>query len=217
MTNNDEQRAWASVEGHAKTAIGRVETWLDLRMGAKNDQALDNAAKARLLCIVRAVSWVESKHGTYRGGNHGDRDPLQCGNPNDVFWRSITGQLGDGDRFVRGPRYTGSEGAYWARELGGRYDADASPASRLAALGDLAAQRRGHANERYSPPLSYAWGVLYLVHRTNTAGGGEARSYKCGAVDWGRLIAGAVAYNGGGVDDYRGRIESALNLSGCKP
>lgn len=69
-------------------------------MGAANDQMLTSTARARLFAIVRAVSFVESRHGT-TGVNQPARDPLQCGNPKDLWWKELTGQSGDGSRFVR--------------------------------------------------------------------------------------------------------------------
>lgn len=215
---DSEEDAWNAVKTLAKQALDWVESWLDPRMGAKNDQKLDNDARMRLLCIVRAVSWVESKHANYAGKVHGDIDPMQCGNPKDLFWRSVTGQLGNGDRYIRGPSFTGVEGAYWAPELGGRYDATLAVSARLTSLGDLTEQRQGHTNAKYTPALSYHWGVLYLVHRTNTHSGvTDGKTYKFGNVDWPRLVNGAEAYNGNGNPLYRDEIEKALKLSGCRP
>ena len=89
----DEEVKWALVSTHADEAFYYVNNWIDLRDGAGN--LISNSAKARFACIIRAVSWVESKHGT-AGANQPARDPMQCGNPADIWWRTITGQEGDG-------------------------------------------------------------------------------------------------------------------------
>jgi len=218
---SDESSKWAVISSHAEEAFEYVKNWVDLR--DENGNALGTPAQNRFACIIRAVSWVESKHGT-AGANYPARDPMQCGNPGDIWLRTITGQQGDGDRFVRGPNFTGAdpndptdEGAYWARELPGVFDSDAPNDAKLGYLGNATQQREGHRNALFGSRLSYFWGILYLIHRTNTHPGlgSSRRTYKCGDSSMTRLIDGAVQYNGGGDPAYGDKIRDALNLIGC--
>jgi hypothetical protein len=85
----DESALWIVHEGTALAALDFWNGFLILRMGAAGDKPLDAAARQRLAAIVRAVSWVESKHGTATT-NQGRRDPMQCGHPQDAWWRQVT-------------------------------------------------------------------------------------------------------------------------------
>jgi hypothetical protein len=202
----EERDLWKVQQMTALDALLTVEGWLGLRMGPNDDHPLDEAARMRLLRIIRAVSWVESKHGSYDGANHGARDPMQAGHPRDAWWRAITGETGDGDRFIRGPDVGPN---FWARELAGALEDVLPPAARLSRLGSAAEQKRGHDHPSFHPSMSYCWGVLYLIHRINTAGG-AGRTFQCGELAEERLVNGAVKYNGGGDPRYRAKIEAAL-------
>ena len=101
-TRATEQTLWNNQRTRAVDALNFWNTFFALRRGAANDMTLDQAAKDRLLCIIRAISWVESKHGT-AGENQPARDPMQCGNPNDSFWREINDPDHPGSRYVGGP------------------------------------------------------------------------------------------------------------------
>ena len=96
----DEAKTWASQQNVADAAITFANRFLGLRKGGA-DVKLAAADLARFLDIVRAVSWVESRHGT-GSGNQPARDQMQCANPGDVWWRELTGQTAETDRFVRG-------------------------------------------------------------------------------------------------------------------
>lgn len=130
------------------------------------------------MCLIRAMSWVESRHGS-GVGNHPDRDPMQSGNPNDAWWTGIQGQT-DPDRIVGGP----GKGNWWSNELPKATEKPAPP--------------KGHQDESFTPELSYLWGVLGLIHKTNTGPNGGGRTYRCGDCSWEQLIDGAEAYNGVG-------------------
>ncbi len=197
-----EAQLWNIQKPVATQALDFVLEFLGCRMGPSNTQALDAQAKERLLAIVRALSIVESRHGTV-GANQPRRDPLQCGNPKDLWWKEFTGQLGDGSRFIRGPGLAN----LWADEVGDAAEAFVlfPTSARRALLQNLA---NGHDNQGFSPTHSYVWGILYLIHKTNTGAGGK--SYQCSDISRDRLIDGAVEYNGGGVADYRARIIGAL-------
>ncbi|MBP8265870.1 MAG: N-acetylmuramoyl-L-alanine amidase [Zoogloea sp.] len=204
-----EAELWAAHEPIATAALRFWNRFLGLRMGAGTGQPLDHAALNRLQQIVRAVSWVESKHGT-AGANHPAEDPLQCGNPKDVWWRELTGQADSQDRFVRGPGLSN----LWASELPAAAHADPEFAAG-ARLEALTAKKKGHADPGFSPSHSYWWGVPYLVHRMNTEAGDK--TYQCGSLSRRRLLDGAAAYNGGGDPAYPRKLEEALALIGDIP
>jgi hypothetical protein len=163
---------------------------------------------ARLVEISRAVSWVESKHGTYTGGTQPKRDPMQCGNPADAWWKELTGQTTKKSRFVGGKNASNynSDELPAAAEADGRFPANA----RVSSLGD---KKQGHNDGAFNAVLSYYWGVVWLLHRCNTppiVNGGKM--YSCGDLNRDRLIGGAVNYNGGGDPDYKTKIVDALRL-----
>lgn len=204
-----EAELWQKQQATAEAALRFAIDFLGCRMGARSDRPLDDAAIGRLRTIVRAVSIVESRHGT-QGTNQSARDPLQCGNPGDAWWRELTGQAGQGSRFVRGKGLKN----LWANEVNKAAEATAGFDPK-AAFASLANTKNGHRNRDFLPNHSYVWGVIYLLHRINTSAGQPA--YACGDLARARLIAGAVAYNGGGVADYRSRIERALKEIGDLP
>jgi hypothetical protein len=203
LAARSEADLWKLQEPIARQALRFVTTFLDCRMGSNNDGRLTAAAFERLLAILRAVSIVESRHGT-TGANQPARDPVQCGNPGDIWWKEFTGQLEQQDRFVRGPDFTKN---YDASELGDGAEGFAGfPA---AARRDLLSELTdGHDDPKFSASHSYVWGSFYLIHRINRQISGA--TYKCGDLSRDRLINGAVKYNGGGVADYRDRIIRAL-------
>ncbi len=176
-------------------------------MGSRNDQPLDSAAIDRFGRVIRAMSWVESKHGT-AGANQPARDPMQCGNPDDTWWRELVGQTERQDRFTRGPGLRDLR----AGELPAAADADADfPAA--ARISGLRSPARGHRAADFRPDHSFFWAIPYFLHRTNIRPSG--RTYRCGSASLERLVDGAVAYNGGGDPRYRAKIEDALALIGA--
>ena len=76
----------------------------------------------------------------------------------------------------------------------------------------LANELRGHRGADYTREHSFYWSIPYLLHRTNSGGGGK--TFACGDVSRARLINGAVKYNGGGDPNYRSKIQEALTLIG---
>jgi hypothetical protein len=198
-----ESDLWKVQAAVAKQALDFIIDFLGCRISDSDSETLDAPAKDRLLAILRAVSIVESRHGTV-GKNQPKRDPIQCGNPNDAWWKELTGQLGTGSRFIRHPSFKQN---YWANEVG---DGAEKATSFLAAAKRslLATLKEGHKNGAFAPAHSYVWGTLYLIHRINHAAGDP--SYQCGGLSRDRLIDGAVSYNGGGVSDYRDRLVAAL-------
>ncbi|TGT46347.1 hypothetical protein [Mesorhizobium sp. M8A.F.Ca.ET.165.01.1.1] len=202
-----EKGLWALQEDIASAAVAFAIGFLGCRMGQAKEP-LDANAVARLLTIFRAVSWVESKHGTV-GPSQPIRDPAQCGNPKDPYWKELTGQLGEKSRFIRGPGlsnlYTSEIAA--AAEASNDFDAAAS----LSLIGKIS----GHDDAGFSPHHSYVWAILWLIHRINTTPGDPA--YLFSDLSDSRLIAGAVAYNGRGVANYEQLIKDALQIIGGLP
>src|SRR5205807_942633 len=120
----------------------------------------------------------------------------------DTWWRELTGQTDDEDRFVGGPGHPN-----WnASELPAAVRV-APGAVVLDALADLT---RGHADPAFSPAMSYFWGVPYLIHKSNRPVDGA--TYKCGDSSLERLIQGAIGYNGGGTSSYEARIRLSVAI-----
>src|SRR5262249_38253109 len=83
----------------------------------------------------------------------------------------------------------------------------------LSVLGD---RTQGHNDSGFGPALSYFWGIVWLIHRTNTDSSiSNGKFYKCGDSSTQRLLQGAVDYNGGGDPQYGDKINAALTDSGC--
>jgi len=204
-----EAAAWANVSGLAQTALAFWNNFIGLQSGT---DPLDPTDLARLTCIIRAVSWVESQHGT-GAGSSASVDPMQCGNPQDSWWKELTDCSGGQDRFVRGPNLSPN---YNACELPAAAAADASfPAE--ARLSNLTDKTSGHDDANFIQKMSYCWGVPFLIWKINNTAGDK--TYQCQDLNRDRLVEGAVAYNGGGdpggAAAYRAKIVAALNLSGC--
>jgi hypothetical protein len=162
-----ESDLWEEQRPTAEVALSFTINFLGCQTGANNDQDLDASAAGRLVKIMRAVSWVESKHGTAgAAGNHPKEDPFQSGNPNDSWWKELTGQSGNGSRFVRGPGLTN----LWAKDLQGAAEQTAGfpQAGSFTALTD---KTDGRSDPGFTPSHSYTWGVIYLVYKINTTAG----------------------------------------------
>ncbi|HLJ29461.1 MAG TPA: hypothetical protein VKY85_22320 [Candidatus Angelobacter sp.] len=204
-----EQSAWNNVSATAQTALNFWNAFIRLQSGT---DPLDSGQLARLLCIVRAVSWVESQHGT-GSGTSASVDPMQDGNPGDSWWKELTDCNQPQDRFVGG---TGKPNLN-ACELPDKAAADPGfPTD--AQLSNLTDPKLGHNDPNFRPngrpPLmSYCWGVPFLIHKINTTVGDP--TYQCESLDRPRLVAGAVAYNGGGDPNYETKINNALDMIGC--
>jgi len=220
----DEPSAWDAQKDNAKNALNFWNAFMDLRQGPElaDDSTmpvLDSICLDHLLCIIRAVSWVESKHGTFDGNTQGIRDPMQCGNPGDTYWMELTGQTTESDNFVGGS----NAGNYKANDLPGKA-AIATGFPSNSALSGLTDQTQGHNDASFNPAMSYCWGVIFLIHKINTKGDpndGTRKTYKCrdiGTISDGlrtRLITGAVEYNGTGDAAYQQKITDTLAMIGC--
>lgn len=208
----EEQTKWAALEPTAKAAYAFWKQFLILRMGAANNQPLSAAADANFITIIRCVSWVESRHGTGTG-NFPARDPVQCGNPADAWWRQVVAQgspVPNRERFVTGP----GGANYYAEELAAAVEAQGTfPAA--AKLGHLANKANGHRDANFNSNTSFFWGVPFLIQKINKIPSGA--TYKCADASKTRMIDGAEKYNGGGVDDYRAQIEAAWTMIAGAP
>ena len=199
-----EAAAWRKVERLARDALTFWNSFLGLRSGASD---LDAAGLARLSVIIRAVSWVESRHAN---GAHASAkvDPMQCANPRDAWWRELTNSSPPQDWFVRRP---GLAPNYKAYELP---DAVASNQSFPAAanLSNLSSRPAGHDSAGFNPTMSYAWGVPFLIYKINATAGDSA--FQCKDLNRDRLINGATAYNGGGDPSYKAKITRTVAMIG---
>ncbi len=205
-STSNEEDLWNTLKPTAEAALMFWSALLELR--ENGTEKLSVTSRDRVLRIIRAVSWVESRHGT-GAGNHPDRDPMQCGNPADAWWPQLAGLSGDGDRYIGGP---GARN-YWARELPSAAAAETGfPKS--AKLSELADKTKGHRDAGFNPTMSINWGVPHLVWKTNVPAG--RKTYNFGEITRESLIAGAVAYNGGGDPSYGQKIDAALVLGGWK-
>jgi len=202
---------WEEQRPTGEVALSFAIGFLGCGMGANNDRDLDANATGRMMKIIRAVSWVESKHGTAgASANHPKKDPFQSGNPNDSWRKELTGQSGNGSRFIRRTGLTN----LWANQVQSAAEGTAGFPQR-ASFGALTDKTDGHDDADFTPTHSYTWGVLYLMLKINTTAGDN--SYQCGDLARQRLIDGAVAYNGGGVANCGQRIADALALIGDIP
>jgi hypothetical protein len=165
---------------------------------------------ARLVDIVRAISWVESKHGT-GAGEKPKVDPMQCGNPRDVWWKELTGQTSSADRFVRGGTGTSNLDADKLPDEAAK-TAGFEPKASLKKLG--ADVNKGHNAAGFVVEHSYSWALPILILKTNHP---TDKTFQCGDLSRTRLVSGAVNYNGGGDDAYETKIGNALDLFGGLP
>ncbi len=212
-----EQRLWeGGCYRKAHRALGYWHKFIRLRMNKK--ERTTQKCRDRFLCIIRAVSWVESKHGT-AGVNYPEKDPMQAAHPDDTWWRSLTGQLGRGDRFIGGP----DKPNFWVNELSAgvtEHMKKKDSTGRHKHIYDISLidPKLGHRDKNFNPDMSYFWGVPYLIHSINTSTKG-GKTYNCGDCSEERMINGAIKYNGlgAGAGDprYGGKIRKAVELIGC--
>lgn len=204
ITPAEEKQFWAPLQTAATDAFAFWKTFLGLSDGS--GAALGAVDAAKWLRMIRAVSLVESRHGT-GSGNQPKRDPMQCGNPADVWWRELTGQTAQFDILQRGLGL--SPASISADKLAAKAAAESSfpPAAKLSSL---AKPKDGHKDSAFTPVMSLYWAVPLLAHKTNTKAG--VKTFNCGDSSEARLVAGAIAYNGGGDPKYGDKIKEALTI-----
>lgn len=198
-----EQDLWKPLQPIALSAILFWQSFMQLKRAGK--QPLTTTDIDHLMRILRAVSWIESKHGSGMG-NQPARDPIQCGNPNDAWWPQLAGS---GTVF---DRYVGGSGArnYYANELPAAAADAGLPV--LAQLVSLADPKKGHRDPSFNPTMSFYWGLPHLIWKTNKTAGREF--YLFDTLGRSELLNGADAYNGNGDPAYREKIDNALGDSG---
>jgi uncharacterized protein RhaS with RHS repeats len=190
-----ESRLWQDQQGRAQKAFDYWAKFLDLRMGNNTSGGpISDDCKKKFMLVIRAISWVESQHGT-AGAQQPGSDPIQSGNPNDTWWQTLLGNKGNGDRFIGGPNV----GKWWASELPG---ATGYPVP-----------KNGHNDAAFNADLSYFWGVPYLIHLINKHNG---KTYTCGKCDLNQMLEDAAAYNGqgrgAGDPEYLNKLKQAVKL-----
>lgn len=200
-----EAELWKKLENIANRSIDFWTGFLNLKKGA-NELDLSLNDRQRLLVFVRAMCWVESRHGS-GSGNQPARDPMQCGNPADVWWKQLAGIGSKFDRFEVGG--TGSP----------NYDANQLPAAAVAArvevgarLSALAELAKGHKNTAFTPIISLYWGLPHFIWKTNKPD--RRPTYRFDKIDREELLDGAERYNGGGNPGYREEVLAAVEAIG---
>lgn len=207
-SRTSEPTAWSAFASYAETVLGFWIEFLRLRKGTSDSDLLDASDKSALLRIVRAVSWVESVHGTGTG-HQASRDPMQCGNRQDEWWQILRGDKPKKNRYVSGP---GGKN-YWAEELPRATASD--PKFPASAKVTFPAFDSGHDSSSFTSDTSFAWAIPHLLWNVNQFPSGAV--YKCGDLSRDRIVEGAVKYNGGGDPMYRDKIDAALTLVGWPP
>jgi uncharacterized protein RhaS with RHS repeats len=188
-----EKDLWDKQKAAADAALNFWKDFLNLQ---ENGNPVSAGCLAKMLDMIRAISSVESQHGT-AGANQPGRDPMQSGNPRDAWWGSLTGNENN-DRIIGGP----GKGNWWLQELPG---ATGKPAP-----------AGGHDDASFTPDMSYMWGVLAFIQKMNMNGNNGDRTYKCGDCSDERLFKGALDYNGGGDPNYGEKLKKALAAIGSK-
>jgi len=198
-----EKDDWQKQEKRVDTALDYWIDFLGLVDGKKNPIAA--SCKKCLLCIIRLISWVESQHGT-AGANQPARDPMQSGNPGDIWWKELTGQPTDSvDRIVTGA----GKKNYDAPDVPGVVAKDPKAPKNVTPL-----PKDGHKDKSFGPEMSYFWGILLLLQRLNQTPDGS-KTYLLADCSWKHLVDAAVAYNGGGDAEYRNKINKAAKAIKC--
>ena len=203
-----EARLWPSIQPGAEDSVRFWNIFFALRSGSN---ALTISQVQRLIDLVRAVCWVETKHGTYAGGaSRGLVDVMQCADLRNPWWKELITRSSGSDRFVGGP----GRSSWWADQLPAAAAADPL-FDQAAAITTLTRPAAGSSDSNFSPIHSLYWGVPLLLEKMNGAAG--SRTYQCGDLDRSRLLAGARAYNGGGDSLYERKVDAALKLFGGAP
>ncbi len=207
-SDDEEPQAWQALAPTVSMALGFWKDYLKLQTDSGD---LDLVGIQRLTQIIRAISWVESRHGTGAGPGQAARDPMQCGNPGDVWWQELSGQI-DHNHVDYLARWNGQSASLVAADK----LADAAKAAigfpSAAALDLLADDTNGHNDSSFGPTHSFVWGIPYFLHRMNRAQ--QDKTYDCGDLSRDRMVTGAVQYNGGGDPHYGTKIDAALKLVG---
>ena len=196
----DEKTNWDAQKANAEKAL---DFWINfLGVVDKDGNPISDKCKKCLLCIIRLISYVESKHGT-AGANQPGRDPMQSGNPRDEWYRAIMGadpEKKKKERIVRG----GEKKSFWIEELPEELEKEDSTPDGVVPL-----PKTGHDFKGFTPAMSYFWGILLLLRRLNK------KTYKIEDCSWSKLVEAGVKYNGGGDPDYKDKLDDAASKIDC--
>lgn len=205
-----ESVAWATVSSIVEASYKFWKDFLVLRRGPNATDQLTQADDKEFIYAIRAVSWVESQHGSGAGVT-ASRDPMQCGNPKDAWYLQLAGTATQFDRFVRGGK--GSK----------NYNSDELPSAvevqkgwnTAASISNLDDVNLGHGSSTsdngFDQVISYYWAVPHLIWDINAKSGGRP-AYNCGNVTRNELKSGCVEYNGCGDPKYLEKINDAYGL-----
>jgi hypothetical protein len=165
-----------------------------------------NACPQQLICIIRAISWVESEHG-HGSGSSASRDPMQVGNPQDTAWNNIgkNSSTSPGDRPIRQGSLTGYS---WA-QIPNVVNVSTLPYT----IDPTFLPSDGHNNANFTQQMSYFWGIIWYFYSLQVAT--SIGAWSLGNCDPTNLISGAVQYNGGGDPNYGQKIKDALKMVCC--
>lgn len=204
--------------GLDETIDGVLDFWTGwLGLADNNRNPIDDDCMAKLKCMIRAILWVESKHGT-AGANQPERDPMQVGNPSDPAWPHVSNQPGllqNGELGPRPFRRGARRGVAWADLPGFLATNPRVPGG----IDTTKVPKTGHGDPAFDKRMSVFWGTLwylYTMNQQDKTPNGPKAAWNCQDCSWDHLIEGAVGYNGGGNPNYRQEIQDALALSGCK-
>jgi N-acetylmuramoyl-L-alanine amidase len=170
---------------------------------------------SRLYAQVRAVSWQEGAHGTIVPGrefNHPSRDPMQTGHPKDTWWAGDLDPNSAKSTAISRSDNTNPKAKTIPpmMELAQSQTDGFAPEALFVCL---RRRSRGHNDIGFTATMSYFWGVLALIHKTNAGNNVAAgKDFDTGDVSWARLFGGAFWYNANFKTDYRNHIVEALSL-----
>ncbi len=199
-----EAAAWQPLAATASAAILFWQQFMQFRKGAG---AVLNATDIdRITRLVRAMSWVESNHGTGTG-NHPARDPMQCGNPADAWWPQLANSGTVFDRYVGGPGASNLN----ANQLPNAVKDKVPAAAKVGSLGSVS---KGHDDPAFNNTMSFYWAVPHLVWKINKLAAPARDFYLFGDVSRAELLEGAYNYNGNGNPAYRTKVDEVLTATG---
>ena len=217
-----ERKRWEKV--NEKVSVGKyMDTWLKY-LGAKLDYknkskiAMTEECKKKIKCIIRAISWIESRHGNGTG-NFPSRDPMQVGNTGDPAWRTIIGKQESTRPFREGKLgRTEWKDIYKVMKKDYGINGNIIPAP--------STMPKGHKDKRFNPDNSYFWGIGWYMYQANQVAGdyikGNKKSAWCfNGCELNDMIKRAAYYNGKpgsgkeGDVDYSQKIKNAVNMIGC--
>lgn len=219
MTQDDQQReqeCWDQVKDLVQPTIDFWVDWL------RDDEPSPEkkVCPDLLLCIIRAISWVESRHGCGTG-NFPERDPMQIGNPNDSGWENI-GNNPSTDPGERPIREGVLPGLSW-EDIPGDVDRiiNGPPPPEDPVLpyniDPTFLPDDGHKDEDFTKEMSYFWGIIWYLYSLQV--GSELGAWKIGNCEPANLMKGVEWWGPREtprqIQEYRQKIEEALCLIGC--